>query len=184
MLQQHREYMTLETWKLTVTEHLIVTSFEGKRARTRFPWAINKLRKFKYLSVWTDDQLLLLSFWGSIAETESTQGFLQQCSHMPGVILAAHLWSHFHECLFLPLGCCQLFNPNFKHDDLSLSSVRGSQVCIKFTRTEVKRLSLEIRAWLPHPTHTKPFWKGWHVQTAMNLSMFDQEFQPAERTSS
>lgn len=72
MLQQHREFMTLKRWKFTVTEHLIVTSFEGKRARTRFLFAINKLRRFKYLSVWAGDQilLLLLSVWGSIAETE------------------------------------------------------------------------------------------------------------------
>lgn len=116
------------------------------------------------------------------------QGLMQQCSHMPGVRLTAHLQSLSHECLLLPLGCCQLFSPNFRHDGLSLSSVRGSQVCTKFRRTEVKRLSLQIRAWVLHSRHTKPFWKGWllgrscHVQTAMNLSMFDQEFQPSERT--
>lgn len=112
------------------------------------------------------------------------QGFLQQFSHMPGVWLIAHLQSHFHECLLLPLGCCQLFSPNSRHDDLSLGSVRGSQVCRKFERIKVKILSLQIRAWLPHSKHTKPFWKRWllkrscNVQTAMNLSMFDQEFQP------
>lgn len=76
MLQRRREFMTLKRWKFSVTEHLTVTSFEGKRARTRFPWAINKLRRFKYLSVWGDDELLLLSVWGSIAETEPVNAWI------------------------------------------------------------------------------------------------------------
>lgn len=191
MLQQHREFMTLKTWKFTVTEHLIATSFEGKRARTRFPWAINKLRRFKYLSVWADDHLLLLSFWGSIAETRTHGEFKDFCSNaLTCLELTAHLQTLFHKCLLLPLGCCQLFSPDLRHDGLSLSSVRGSQFCMKFTRAEVKRLSLQIRAWVPHSRCIKPFWKGWllgrscHIQTAMNLSMFDQEFHPSERTVS
>lgn len=92
------------------------------------------------------------------------QGFLQQFSHMPGVWLNTHLQSHFHECLLLPLGCCQLFSPNSRQDDLSLSSVRSSQVCRKFERIEVKRLSLQIRAWVTHSRHTKPFWKRWLLE--------------------
>lgn len=168
----------LKTWKFTVTEHSIVTSFEGKRARTRSPWAINKLSRFKYLSVWADDHLLLLLL-SFISESVN--------SRISAAILS-YAWSMAHCSLtvafpWMPtpsFGVLSAVQSQFQ----SLGSVRGSQVCRKFERIKVKILSLQIRAWVPHSKHTKPFWKRWllerscNVQTAMNLSMFDQEFQP------
>lgn len=184
--------MTLRRWRFTVTEHWIITSFEGKRARMSFPWTINKLTRFKYLLVWADDQ-------HSVSETPPQrqnlciQGFLQRCSCMPEQRLIVHLYPHFHECLLLPLGYHQLCSPNFRHDGLSLSSAGGSTVCTKFARTEVKDYPCKSEHGCHKPGiqgQPKPFWKWWplgrwsHVQTDMNLSMVSQEFQPSEGTVS
>jgi len=107
--------------------------------------------------------------------------------------LVKGLQSHFHECLLLPLGYCQLCSPNFRHHGPSLRTAGGSKVCMKFTRTEVKYCPCKPEHGCHKPgiqRQPKPFWKrqslgrSCRVQTDMNFSMFGQEFQPSEGTVS
>lgn len=114
ILQQHREFMTLKRWRFTVRDNWMVTSFEGKRARTCFPWKINKLAVFKYLLVWPDDQH---------AEAKTPlqkqnlciQGVLWRCSYMSVQSFAEHL-SHFPKRPLFHLGKSHLCSLTFRHN--------------------------------------------------------------------
>lgn len=115
ILQQHREFMTPKRWRFTVRDNWIITSFEGKRARTSFPWKINKLAVFKYLLVWADDQHA-----GTKTPLQKQnlciQGAKWQCSYMSVQSFAVHLLSHFPKRPLFHLGNSHLCSLIFRHD--------------------------------------------------------------------